>query len=565
MADSELTNAAIAASRTTGIDVETLGLTLNTLHDALPQAIQDKIALDDDFDQLIAGIADSPLPQPVSSNNNEFPIWVVDAGIPSRQHYVTIILHSATSSDPTAKPNILGVVDEAAVIDPLQHTGATYYKKDRAQWSLRRLLGDTAAFADENQNPWRTVWVPPQEPEDRFSSGFRAFSIVAQFFDRVGAYHASGKEFGRVGFWAPTRPWFNVYLVRGEMLGLVAAKALAETGWKTRLVLSLVAPSAGASGRGALPTSESEQGNESRPSKWDEDRYDRTKDYREKMQEHIGWAMGSVEEAERRATEALEVADRIHGKMLDRSFEWPADSPEGIETVEDQLADAQKNILQEIQKIAAARAEELLQTDQQEAEKGKGESKKRAGSENSRASEKKRKALEHEKGLVLPSQEEEPPQDEELHEDATQKPIATADAGTQTMRVPREDVGEQTIARWLESTQQGSVNDWEEDGTQPEKAPEFPDDLADMDEEGIEGFAELLDKGAKVPADYSSKLYGSVLLDCLGESIRHESPRLFQVLVDHGAVHSKRLARSLRRMAKEEEDEYMAHMLEKYL
>jgi hypothetical protein len=241
-------------SRTTKVGATALQLTLNALLDGLPQPIQEKVSLyvgaregdhdtsppigqsdwfaqdNEAFENTVADLEDGSLP-PLKFNNKEFTLWVVDAGTPNQQHYVTIVLHYEPSNP--RKPKLLDHIGHWAVVDALDNEDNTSLAQSRTSARVKRL------FRRHNIDPTleQTTWVPPQRKGEEFASGLLAYAVVAQLLDRIGIMHCSGGHFDEEAFFSPTRPWFNADAVRAEMFGRTAIKAMEKLRWKARLVL----------------------------------------------------------------------------------------------------------------------------------------------------------------------------------------------------------------------------------------------------------------------------------------------------------------------------------------
>ncbi|KAI3326778.1 hypothetical protein HD806DRAFT_488179 [Xylariaceae sp. AK1471] len=258
-------------TRTTSVEATALQLTLNALLNAVPQPIQERVDLhvgareedrdtgpvigqldwfsqdDGAFENTVADLEDGSIPS-LKSNNKEFILWVVDAGTPDHQHYVTIVLHYEPSNP--WKPEILDRIGHWAVVDALDNNNNVSLAQFRTSARVKRL------FRRHDIDPAleRTIWVPPQQEGEGFASGLLAYAVIAQLLDRIGIMHCTGGYFDEGAFFSPTRPWFNPDAVRAETLGLAATKAMEKLRWKARLALFPVAPFADSQGEFFDPT-----------------------------------------------------------------------------------------------------------------------------------------------------------------------------------------------------------------------------------------------------------------------------------------------------------------------
>ncbi|KAI0912331.1 hypothetical protein F4823DRAFT_581914 [Ustulina deusta] len=235
----------------------TLQILLNSLVDALPQAIQERVGLhlgadypdpdtgpvigqpswfsqdDARFQKTLDSFKAGTLP-PLDSENKEFVLWVVDTGTPKASYYVTIVLWYRPS-DPS-KPNVFDRIANWAVIDARhveQKSAAAERTADRV---LQLLQGhfEGAVLHD--------VWLPPyqQGKGEDYASGLIAYSVVTQLLDRIGTMHCT--KFDTGALFAPFRPWFNPEAIRAEALGRAAMKAMEKLDWKARLGMFPIQP-----------------------------------------------------------------------------------------------------------------------------------------------------------------------------------------------------------------------------------------------------------------------------------------------------------------------------------
>ncbi|KAI1151214.1 hypothetical protein F4825DRAFT_462770 [Nemania diffusa] len=238
-------------TRTTDINPSALQILLNALVDALPREVQDRVGLHmggpdkdhgdsgpaigsldwfsqdpADFNRTIDLIRCGIIPPPFS-NNREFILWVVNAGVGDFQHYVTIILHYE-ASDPF-HPDIRDRVSHWSIVDPLDIKKIPPETEQRLAQLLQEHYIENAIQCQ--------LWVPPPDNGGSFASGLVAYSVVSQLLDRIGIMQCSGKQFDPEEFFAPTRPWFNPDAVRAEALGRAGMKAMEKFRWKARLGL----------------------------------------------------------------------------------------------------------------------------------------------------------------------------------------------------------------------------------------------------------------------------------------------------------------------------------------
>ncbi|KAI0811561.1 hypothetical protein GGR55DRAFT_643618 [Xylaria sp. FL0064] len=236
----------------------TLQILLNSLVNALPQVIQDKVGLhmgadypdpdtgpvigqpswfsqDDARFQLTLDLFAREILPPLDSGNKEFVLWVVDTGTPRNPYYVTIVLCYRASD--ILRPDVFDRITHWAFIDARD----VEQRSEAAERTANRVLNLLPNQAEDAIR--HDVWLPPYQDgqgED-FASGLIAYSVVAQLLDRIGTMSCG--EFDVEAIFAPLRPWFNPDAARAEALGRAAMKAMEKLNWKCRLGLFPIQPS----------------------------------------------------------------------------------------------------------------------------------------------------------------------------------------------------------------------------------------------------------------------------------------------------------------------------------
>ncbi|KAI1349066.1 hypothetical protein F5Y01DRAFT_306313 [Xylaria sp. FL0043] len=236
----------------------TLQILLNSLVDALPQVIQDKVGLhmgadypdpdtgpvigqpswfsqDDGRFRLTLDLFARDILPSLDSGNKEFVLWVVDAGTSRNPYYVTIVLCYRASD--ILRPDVFDRITHWAIIDARD----VEQRSEAAERTANRLVNLLPDHAEDAIRHY--VWLPPYQDgqgED-FASGLIAYSVVVQLLDRIGTMSCG--EFDVEAIFAPLRPWFNPDAARAEALGRAAMKAMEKLNWKCRLGLFPIQPS----------------------------------------------------------------------------------------------------------------------------------------------------------------------------------------------------------------------------------------------------------------------------------------------------------------------------------
>jgi len=249
-------------SRSTPLDARVLRVLLTALLDAMPDLVRIRVGLDmankrseaegedgnDEEDngsvigqpdwfaqgeatfKATAGDFDDGTRPPLNSNNKEYILWVVNTSrVRGKQHYVTVVLHYKASNP--EEPTVHDRISHWAIVDASPQS--SYPARSSPADRLRRLLHKDGIEEASAQ----TIWVPPQENLEPYTSGLLAYSVVSQLLDRIALIDSRGGGFLPYVFFAPMRPFFNPDAVRAEAFGHAAFHAMGAMKFKTRLAM----------------------------------------------------------------------------------------------------------------------------------------------------------------------------------------------------------------------------------------------------------------------------------------------------------------------------------------